>query len=74
MFIMMYHNDSTDEIVLRILFVTRLYWIDCCCYKHMVMQQVNELNEKKVRNLNAGNITTRNNQLAVLYKVRKSNS
>ena len=57
MFIMMDHNHNTYYRFLRILYVTKLYWIGCCCCIYMVPQQENELNEKKVKHLNVGKIT-----------------
>ena len=56
---MMDHNRGVYATFLRILYVTKLYWMGCCCCKYMVMQQINELNEAKASHLNAGNITKR---------------
>ena len=55
MFIMMDHNQSTYYSFLRVLYLTKLYWIGCCCCKHMVIQQLNAMKEQNVGNLNVTN-------------------
>ena len=49
MYIMMDHNESAYETFLKVLWRSRLYWIGCCCCRHMVLQQVNQMNTEKIR-------------------------
>ena len=55
MFIMMDHNHGTYGRFLRILYVTKLYWIGCCCCRYMVIQQVNEMNKEMTMHLKSDN-------------------
>ena len=56
MFIMMDHNQETYRTFLRILSVTKFYWIGCCCCcRHMVMQQVGEWNKERIKHINNQN-------------------
>ena len=68
MFIMMDHNHRTYEKFLRILRVTKLYWLGCCCCKHMVIQQVDEMNETNMRHLSVDN----DNVIAATGRLKRS--